>query len=307
MSWSSKTEIGRRVSVSEIVGLIDGGIVVGDANRTFCRFRPLMDADSSSLTFCTPRKDMDVIGLVHQSLAPIILCESELQGYLYARPSQVFIFVKNAKYAFGCVIRGLVKFTITSSSKPDMGGGCKVADSVTFGPHVVLGDHVKIGEFSHIHPNVVIYDDVQIGHHTIIHAGCSIGHPGLGPIGSSEGWEQFPDLGMVEIGDYVQIGANCAIARSPLASTVIEDGVKIANMVNIGHNARLGKNCVITSLSMIARGHVGPGAWIAPGVTVRPGISIGEGALVGTGAVVTKNVLAHATVYGNPARRVEKK
>ena len=303
MNWSPKTHLKVKTPARVIVELLDAPLV-GDKDAHFDCFRTLDAGGPGSLVFCTPRFDVDVVQQVSHSTASIILCDETLKGRVGPKDGQAIIFVKNPKAAFSHVIREVVDFPVMSSHDPvSVGAGANIEDGVTFGPNVVIGSHVHIGAGSVIHANVVLYDDVQIGRRTVIHAGCVIGHPGVGPIGSAdEGWEQFPDLGDVRIGDDVQIGANTCIARAPLTSTNIEDGVKVANMVNIGHNAHLRRNSVVTSMCMMARGELGEGVWLAPGVVLRPGVNIGANSMIGAGAVVVKDIPPNVIAFGNPAK-----
>ncbi len=143
--------------------------------------------------------------------------------------------------------------------KPVVGGFTKVMPNVYIGKGSVIGsnctimagayigDNVKVGNNTIIHPNVVIYRDCNIGSDCIIHAGTVIGSDGFGFANTKDGkYIKIYQNGNVEIGDDVEIGANCAIDRAVFKSTEIANGVRIDNLVHIGHNCKLGTGCILT-------------------------------------------------------------
>jgi len=202
----------------------------------------------------------------HQKIqAAIVLSDKTLSPKLQDFTAATILYVADAKKAIAQVIR-----TFIVSSRP----------------------------LSYIHPSVQIYPCVSLGLRCLIHAGTIIGGPGLGIIDQ----EPFPDIGGVVIGNDVQIGANCAIARSPIGNTIIQDKVKIGNLVNIGHNAYIEEAAIITSGVIVGRGRIGKKAYLGLGAIVLPGVEVGDGAMIGAGSVVTKNIAARSIAYGNPAR-----
>lgn len=175
------------------------------------------------------------------------------------------------------------------------------------GAGCVIGKAV-IGAGTVLMPNVVIYDDVKIGDRCLIQAGAIIGTDGLGCSRDSEGrLTKFPHLGGVAIGNDVEIGANCQIARGALSDTVIKDGCKMNGLCFIAHNCLLEENVWITGDTMLCGSvHVGKNATIFSDVIVRDQRTIGEGAKIGMGAVVVKNVPDGETWLGSPATKYEK-
>ncbi len=146
-----------------------------------------------------------------------------------------------------------------SGAEPLIGEGCEVAEGVAFGKDVVIGngvtimpgcyigDDVKIGENTLIYPNVTLYHGTLIGKNCIIHAGTVIGSDGYGFAHTKDGRHvKLHQLGNVVIEDEVEIGANCAIDRGTLDSTVIKEGAKLDNLVHIAHNCEIGEFSLIT-------------------------------------------------------------
>ena len=109
-----------------------------------------------------------------------------------------------------------------------------------------IGDNVKIGNNTIIYPNVTVYRDCEIGNDSIIHAGTVIGSDGFGFANTKDGkYIKIYQNGNVKIGNDVEIGANTAIDRAVFNSTIIEDGVRIDNLVHIGHNCKIGRGSIL--------------------------------------------------------------
>ena len=122
-----------------------------------------------------------------------------------------------------------------------IGSNCTIMSNVSIGSNVTIKDNTII------YPNVTIYRDCQIGKDTIIHAGTVIGSDGFGFTPNENGkYIKIYQNGNVTIGDDVEIGSNTSIDRGAFASTVIEDGVRIDNLVHIAHNCKIGKGSIIT-------------------------------------------------------------
>lgn len=149
--------------------------------------------------------------------------------------------------------------------KPLIGGGTKVMPNVYIGKDSVIGsdctimagafigDNVKIGNNTIIYPNVTIYRDCTIGDDCIIHAGAVIGSDGFGFANTKDGkYIKIYQNGNVTIGNDVEIGANSTIDRAVFKSTIIEDGVRIDNLVHIAHNCKIGRGSILVAQVGIA-------------------------------------------------------
>jgi UDP-3-O-[3-hydroxymyristoyl] glucosamine N-acyltransferase LpxD len=185
--------------------------------------------------------------------------------------------------------------------------GAQVADSAYVGPGATVATGVAVGERSVIHAGVHLYAGTRIGADVVIHAGAVIGADGFGYQRDEDArlWH-FPHLGGVVIADRVEIGANTCIDRGTLSDTVIEEGVKIDNLVHIAHNVRIGADSVVVASVFVGGSTpIGARTWIGAGATLRDGIEVGDEGFVGLGAVVLKDVPPGVTVVGNPARPYE--
>jgi len=146
----------------------------------------------------------------------------------------------------------------------------RIAPSAFVGPCAVIGERVRIASDAYIGPGSIIGDDVEIGRgsrlvagvtlchgsvlgeRVLLHPGVVIGADGFGLANDAGTWLKIPQLGRVVVGNDVEIGANTAIDRGALEDTVIEDGVKIDNLVQIGHNVRVGAHTAIAGCAVIA-------------------------------------------------------
>ena len=144
--------------------------------------------------------------------------------------------------------------------KPLVGGGTKVMPNVYIGKNSVIGsdctimagafigDNVTIGNNTIIYPNVTIYRDCKVGNDCIIHAGTVVGSDGFGFANTKDGkYIKIYQNGNVEIGNDVEIGANCTIDRAVFKTTKIDSGVRIDNLVHIGHNCKISSGCILVS------------------------------------------------------------
>jgi UDP-3-O-[3-hydroxymyristoyl] glucosamine N-acyltransferase len=133
-----------------------------------------------------------------------------------------------------------------------VGKRVRIASEVYIGPGCIIGDDVEIGPASHLVAHVTLCHGVLLGERVLLHPGVVIGADGFGLANDGGIWLKVPQLGRVVIGNDVEIGANTAIDRGALEDTVIEDGVKIDNLVQIGHNARVGAHTAIAGCAVIA-------------------------------------------------------
>jgi UDP-3-O-[3-hydroxymyristoyl] glucosamine N-acyltransferase len=134
-----------------------------------------------------------------------------------------------------------------------IGENAVVGDNSSIYPHVYIGDNTKIGKECILYPGVKIYHDCVIGEGCTIHSGTVVGSDGFGFAPQSETeFMKIPQLGNVIIEDHVEIGANVAIDRATMGSTIIRKGVKLDNLIQVGHNVEVGENTVMAALSGIS-------------------------------------------------------
>jgi UDP-3-O-[3-hydroxymyristoyl] glucosamine N-acyltransferase len=181
-----------------------------------------------------------------------------------------------------------------------------IAPGVVLGPGVTIGENVTIESECIIGPNTVI-DHAVIGQGTQIGYNCSIGSDGFSFEVDDETGNviKFPHFGRVRIGRNVTISSNCGIARGSLRDTILEDDVKLDNLVHVAHNCHVKRGAFLTANAMLAGSvTIGEHVWIGPSTSVMNGVTIGRCAMTGLGAVVTKDVGDNALVAGVPARKL---
>ncbi|RBQ31890.1 UDP-3-O-(3-hydroxymyristoyl)glucosamine N-acyltransferase [Arcobacter sp. FW59] len=129
-----------------------------------------------------------------------------------------------------------------------LGKNSVIGDNCTIMHGSFIGDNVQIGNNTIIYPNVTIYRDCMVGNDCIIHSGTVIGSDGFGFANTKDGkYIKIYQNGNVIIGSDVEIGANCTIDRAVFKSTIIDDGVRIDNLVHIAHNCKIGKGCILVT------------------------------------------------------------
>jgi UDP-3-O-[3-hydroxymyristoyl] glucosamine N-acyltransferase len=186
-----------------------------------------------------------------------------------------------------------------------IGAGARIGDGSVIGTGSAIGDGVSIGKNSTLNPKVTIYPSVTIGDSVVLHSGCVIGTDGFGYVMNDGAWENFPQIGRVEIGDRVEIGANACVDRAALGVTSIGEGTKLDNMVHIGHNCRIGRHVVIAAQTGISGGVV-----VEDYAVIGGQVGIGDKARIesrailgsGSGVLTSKIVRAGQVMWGTPAR-----
>jgi len=219
------------------------------------------------------------------------------------------IVTQNPKLAFVRVINEFFAEQELASihSSAIVHNGANLGRNVSVGAGCVIGADVEIDEETEIQNGVVICGSVRIGRRCLIKSGATIGSGGYGFVSDEHGRPvPFPQCGRIVIGDQTWIGANATIERSPFADTVIEDNVKIDDLVHIGNGSKICENTMITAGVVVSESvRVGRKCWLMPGARVSGSISIADRTTIGIGSVVLNNVTEEDSVYvGNPARRL---
>jgi UDP-3-O-[3-hydroxymyristoyl] glucosamine N-acyltransferase len=182
-----------------------------------------------------------------------------------------------------------------------------IGRGVYVGSNCYIGNNVKIGNKTKILSNTCIYGRTEIGSNSVILSNTTIGSEGFGFSFIGEGFFHFPHLGSILIGENVWIGSNCTVEKSQIDQTIIEDHVKIDDLVHVGHNAIIKNSTQITAGSVISgRAKIGKSCWIAPNSVIDAGCEIGDNCFVGTSSLVRSNFPKNSVIVGSPARFLRK-
>lgn len=262
---------------------------VGDSDYMISSVCPISEVVGGGLAFSTKvlRDNLEILGVVVTSVA------SESMNCIISDTPRLDFIRALAIIEKEC---GFLK----NDTKP------KIHPTARIAPSAVIENGVEIGERSLIEANVTIMSGTKIGSDCIVRCNSSIGSSGFGFERDLDGRPiKFVHLGGVSIGNNVEIGSCTCICQGTMSDTIIEDNVKIDNLVHVAHNCRIRNGAFLIACSEISGGvTVGENSWIAPNASITQKVSIGEGALVGLGAVVTKNVDEFVIVAGNPAKKI---
>lgn len=180
--------------------------------------------------------------------------------------------------------------------------GASIGPSTAVLAHCFIGRNSKIGASCLIYPNVTVRENVSVGDRAIVHAGAVIGADGFGYAPDGRKHFKIPQLGGVEIGSDVEIGANSTIDRATTGMTRVGDGTKIDNLVQIAHNVQIGRNCVLCAQVGIAGStKVGDNVVFAGQSGAVGHVNIGNNVMLAGRAVATTDIPDGAIVSGFPA------
>jgi UDP-3-O-[3-hydroxymyristoyl] glucosamine N-acyltransferase len=182
--------------------------------------------------------------------------------------------------------------------------GAKVLEGSRLLSHVFVGREVIIGKDCLIHPHVSILEGTVLGERVILQSGCVVGSDGFGfafdP--KTKAYEKIPQVGHVEVGSDVELGACVTVARAFLGTTRIGEGTKVDNLVQIGHNVEIGQSCILVSqVGISGSTSIGNHVVLAGQVGVVGHIRIEDGVIVGAGSGVHRDLKANKTYWGFPA------
>ena len=185
-----------------------------------------------------------------------------------------------------------------------IGENCRIGDDCALFPHVFIDDNTQIGKKCTLNPGVKIYHDCILGENCVVHAGTVIGSDGFGfaPQSDSE-FMKIPQIGNVVIEDNVEIGANVAIDRATIGSTIIRKGVKLDNLIQIGHNVEIGENTVMAGQTGVAGScKVGKNCMFAGQVGLAGHLKIADGTKIGAQSGIPGDVKKENSILlGTPA------
>jgi UDP-3-O-[3-hydroxymyristoyl] glucosamine N-acyltransferase len=169
--------------------------------------------------------------------------------------------------------------------------GAVLRDGAVIGAHSVVGAGAAVGEATRFAAHVVLGAGCRIGARGIVHSGVVIGADGFGFAPSQGRWEKIEQLGNVRIGNDVEIGANTCIDRGAMDDTVLEDGVKLDNLIQIGHNVHVGAHTAMAGCVGVAgSATIGAHCQIGGGAIVLGHLTIADHVIISAASVVMRSI-----------------
>lgn len=297
-----------------------GGIVEGDQTRTVNNVAKIEAACQNDLVFLSNPKYEEWlyktnagIAIVNKSLelkhevkATLIRVDDAYAAFAKLLELYVSSIPKRVGVSKMCSVHEGAKvgkdiyigdFTVVENGAV-VGDGCQIY------PQVYIGENVKIGNNCKIYAGVKIYNDCVLGDNVILQSGCVIGGDGFGFAPTEDGsFKKIPQIGNVVLKNNVEIGANTCIDRATMGSTVIEEGVKLDNLIQIGHNVVIGDNTVMAAQCGIAGStKIGKNVMMGGQVGVVGHLNIADHVKIGSQSGVSNNVEKQGEVLlGSPA------
>lgn len=253
------------VSLSELARVI-GARLAGDGSKRILRVASLQDACADALSFLATDRQRRHLAHTHagavilrpQDLvaAPVAALVCDDPHVAFARAAQHLTGASRSTVGIHPTAwvhpEALLEGQVSIGPHASIAAGAYLARRVSVAAGCVIGEAVEIGEDSRLMANATIYPNTIIGRRVIVHSGAVLGSDGFGYANDAGRWIKVPQLGRVIIGDDVEIGANTAVDRGALGDTVIEEGVKLDNLVQIAHNARVGAHTAMAGCSAIS-------------------------------------------------------
>ncbi len=310
------TDLGTLASIAERTG----GRVVGDAAIRVGGIAAVDDVDEGSLTFATDERYLRT-ALASRAAAVLVAGALIDEAASYEKP---LVVVESPRLALAALLRAVEPPRVvgpfvdpSASIDPSatlgadvyvgpqvvIGAGAAIGARTVLAAGVVVGNGARIGADCLLHPRAYVASGCVLGDRVVLQAQAVIGSDGFGWAFLDGALHKIPQVGIVELADDVEVGANTCIDRAQTGVTSVGRGTKIDNLCQIGHNCRIGAHCAIAALTGLA-GTTTLGDYVQVGGQSGFGghLTVGSGAKVGGGSAVWGDVAAGATVSGTPAR-----
>jgi UDP-3-O-[3-hydroxymyristoyl] glucosamine N-acyltransferase len=306
------------LSLGEIARAL-GGEIAGDADIRIEKVGTLEGADAQAVTFLT--HDRFLSGLRQTRAGAVILAPKHrdataLPRIICANPYAYFARVSALLHPALAAPAGVHARAVVDASAvlgegvsigPNAVIGCnaRIGANTIVGANCTVGDDVTIGAGTRLWPGVTVYHGCRIGARGILHAGVVIGADGFGNAWEAAEdhpgghWLKVPQVGRVVIGDDVEIGANTTIDRGAIDDTVIEDGVRLDNLIMIAHNVHVGAHTAMAACTGIAGStRIGRYCRIGGAVGIAGHLTIADNVEISGKTLITKSITAAGTYSG---------
>jgi len=306
-------------SAQQISGLL-GGVIEGNPEVTVSKLSKIEEGVPGSISFLanpvythyiyTTNASLVIVNKDFVATGPInsTLIRVESAAAAFAKLLEMYNQVKLNKT--GISKQAYISETATVGTNIYAGEFAVVSDNARIGnnvkiyPQVYIGDNVTVGDNTTLFAGVKIYSDCVIGANCIIHSGTVIGSDGFRfEPQNEEGQRKVPQIGNVIIEDDVEIGANCAIDRATLGSTILRKGVKFDNLVHIAHNVEVGENSYLAACNVVAGStRIGKNCMFSGQVGIVGHLQIADNTIITAQSGISKSITKPGEVYmGSPA------
>ncbi|MDR1739192.1 MAG: UDP-3-O-(3-hydroxymyristoyl)glucosamine N-acyltransferase [Bacteroidales bacterium] len=308
----------QKFTLKQVADVI-GGKVEGNSDATIYTLCKIEEGHEGGLSFLANPKYLPYI---YKTKATAVIVNSD---FVAEHPiSAILIRVDDPYCAFAKLLAfydNMTKPAAVISDKSDIASSAVVGKNVYIGAFAVIGEGVKIGDNCYIYPNTVIgnnccigegttiyagvkvYSGCIIGKNCLIHAGAVIGADGFGFAPNNGIYNKIPQIGNVIIQDHVEIGANTCVDKATMGSTIVEEGVKLDNLIQIAHNVTVGQNTVMASqVGVSGSTKIGKNCMFGGQVGLAGHIQIADGTRFAAQSGVPNSVRKeNTTLIGAPA------
>jgi UDP-3-O-[3-hydroxymyristoyl] glucosamine N-acyltransferase len=296
------------VALADIVARL-GGELVGDSQLRVRRIAPLPAADAQTISFLASARyqaQLVASGAACVIVAPAMRDAAAARGAAIVTPDPYLYFARLTQWWAemtrppvhpgihrSAVVEAGAQVDAGASVGPlaYIGHGAVVEAGCVIGAQSHVGSFAHVGAHTRLAAHVTFGDRCRIGARGIVHGGAVIGADGFGFAPTEGRWEKIEQLGAVRIGDDVEIGANTCIDRGALDDTVIEDGVKLDNLIQIAHNVHIGAHTAMAACTGVAgSARIGAHCMIGGSVNIMGHIEIVDGVTVSACTFVSRSI-----------------
>ncbi len=296
------------VTLGSIVEAL-GGTLVGDAGARIDRLAPLSSAGPAELSFLSQARYATQLQSTRAAaviVTPALLEQAQKRGACIVTEDPYLYFARLTQWWRRVhAQRPVARVDPLASVDPlarigrdvdigpfaVIGAGVEIGDGACIDAHAVIGRDARIGAGTVLYPRVTVGERCVVGERCILHPGVVIGADGFGFAPHQGQWIKIEQLGAVRIGNDVEIGANTCIDRGALDDTVIEDGVKLDNLIQIGHNVRIGAHTAMAGNAGVAgSATIGAHCTVGGGAIVLGHLTLADGVHVSAASVVTRSI-----------------
>ncbi|MEO6281448.1 UDP-3-O-(3-hydroxymyristoyl)glucosamine N-acyltransferase [Roseateles sp.] len=304
------------VALTELIAAL-GGDLHGGSDTRISGIAPLDEADERSISFLANPRYQAQLGTTRAAcviVAPALADAACARGAAIVTPDPYLYFARLTQWWAALTHPATqpgVHASAVVSPEARLGQGVEIGPLAVIEAGAVIGDHARIGahcvvereavvgDHTRLAPRVVLGYGCRIGARGIVHSGVVIGADGFGFAPSKSGYVKIEQLGAVSIGDDVEIGANTCIDRGALSDTVIEDGVKLDNLIQIAHNCHIGAHTAMAGcVGMAGSTTVGKYCTFGGAAMINGHITIADHVNVGPSTMIPRSLTEPGTYIG---------